>query len=293
MTLAPDLFRALAALCESPDPAHARLAETLGLPGRSDPESHTELFVFQLVPYASVYLGPEGKIGGEARDTIAGFWRALRLIPPAEPDHLAALLGLYATLGERECGEAEPARRLLWRQARQAMLWEHLLTWLPPYLHAVTEAAPRFYTAWAQLLRDALLAEAAELTGPPDSLIHLRGLPAPPDGASDAFIRGLLTPARSGVILTRRDIARGARAMKLGLRAGERAFSLRWLISQDPVAACGWLETEAARCEAWHSADRPALGDIAVHWLSRAEATRHALRRTQDTAMDLVKATQR
>lgn len=293
MTLAPDLFRALAALCESPDPAHLRLAETLGLPGRGDPESHTELFVFQLVPYASVYLGPEGKLGGEARDTVAGFWRALRLIPPAEPDHLAALLGLYATLAERECGEAGPARRLLWRQARQALLWEHLLTWLPPYLQAVTQAGPRFYAAWARLLRDALLAEAAELTAPPASLIHLRGLPALPDGASDGFIRGLLTPACSGVILTRRDIARGARVMQLGLRAGERAFALRSLISQDPVAAFGWLEAEAARWAAWHAADRPALGGITLHWLGRAEATRHALRRAQHTAMDLVKATQR
>ena len=35
-------------------------------------------------------------LGGEARDRIAGFWRALGLVPPPEPDHLAVMLGLYA-----------------------------------------------------------------------------------------------------------------------------------------------------------------------------------------------------
>ena len=59
-----ELFRALAALAEAPGPEHVRLAELLGLPGRPDPVEFTELFVLQLYPYASVYLGPEGMLGG-------------------------------------------------------------------------------------------------------------------------------------------------------------------------------------------------------------------------------------
>ncbi|HAC46500.1 MAG TPA: hypothetical protein DCF65_10605, partial [Chloroflexi bacterium] len=85
----------------------------------------------QLWPYASIYVGAEGKLGGEARDRVAGFWRALHLTPPAEPDHLAALLGLYATLADMEAAEQDPARRQLRRSSRQALLWEHLLSWLP------------------------------------------------------------------------------------------------------------------------------------------------------------------
>jgi hypothetical protein len=50
MPLTPDLFRALGALCEAPDPAHVRLAAALGLPGRPDPAEYTDLFVLQLVP---------------------------------------------------------------------------------------------------------------------------------------------------------------------------------------------------------------------------------------------------
>ena len=40
-------------------------------------------------------------MGGLARERIAGFWNAVGLTPPPEPDHLAALLGLYASLTER------------------------------------------------------------------------------------------------------------------------------------------------------------------------------------------------
>jgi TorA maturation chaperone TorD len=72
-------------------------------------------------------------LGGETADRIAGFWRALHLTPPPEPDHLAGLLGLYATLTEQAHGDPDPARAALWHQARRALLWEHLLTWLPTY----------------------------------------------------------------------------------------------------------------------------------------------------------------
>src|SRR5438105_1113576 len=116
-----ELFRALGTLCEPPSPAHSRVADALELPGSARDDEYAELFLFQLYPYASVYLGSEGQLGGEARDRVAGFWRALALVPPAEPDHLAALLGLYASLAEAEEAEPEEARRLLQREARRAL----------------------------------------------------------------------------------------------------------------------------------------------------------------------------
>jgi len=116
-----ELFRALAALAESPGPGQARIASTLGLPGTADPPEHTELFALQLYPYASVYVGAEGMLGGEARDRVAGFWRALRRVPPHEPDHLTVLLALYAALAEQERDDPDRARRLLWGQSRKAL----------------------------------------------------------------------------------------------------------------------------------------------------------------------------
>src|SRR6266545_3624783 len=118
MPLTPDLFRALGALCETPDP---------------------------------------------------------------EPDHLAALLGLYAALAEHARTDPDPARAALWHQARRALLWEHLLTWVPPYTAAAAQAGARFYNAWARLLAAALSAEAQALPAPPTTALHLRDPAVPPD----------------------------------------------------------------------------------------------------------------
>ncbi len=279
MPVAPELFRALGALCEPPAPGHERIAEALGLPRLADRADHTEVFVFQLVPYASVYLGAEGMLGGEAADRVAGFWRALRLAPPPEPDHLAALLGLYATLCEAERDERDAARRLLWREGRRALLWEHLLPWAVPYARAVAADAPTLYAAWGELLAESLLTEAADLEPPGTPPLHLRDVPRLPEPGEDPqlLVRAVLTPVRSGLLLTRWDLVRGARTLGLGLRAGERAFAVRSLLDQDPPATLGFLAEEAAGWAARHRGTEAALADIGRHWRERAEATRALL----------------
>ncbi|HZD73590.1 MAG TPA: molecular chaperone TorD family protein [Actinomycetota bacterium] len=289
MPAAPELLRALGVLCEPPEPSHARVAEALCLPGRVDPADHTELFGFQLVPYASVYLGAEGMLGGEAADRVAGFWRALRLTPPSEPDHLAALLGLYATLVESEHGERDAAHRRLWRQARSALLWEHVLTWAVAYTRAVTASATPFHAAWAELLQRTLLAEAADLEPPATPPLHLRGVPAPPepDEGAGALVAALLAPVRSGLILTRWDLGRAAVSLGLGLRMGERAFALRSMLDQDPRATLGWLAGEVATWTTRHKQTEAALGAIGRHWRERAEATRNLLREPEHSTREM------
>lgn len=272
---APDLFRALGVMCEPPEPEHHRVADALGLPECPDPSEYTDLFVMHLYPYASVYLGAEGMLGGEARDRIAGFWRALRFAPPAEPDHLASLLGLYAGLADREAGEQDAAHRLLWQEARRALLHEHLLSWLPPYLDRVDALAEPAYRAWAGLLR-AALAEEAAAAGPPDRIsAHLRAAPPlsdPRREGSRAFVTSLLAPVRAGMILTRADLTRAARDLGLGLRAGERRFALAALLSQDPEAVLAWLAGEAAECGARHGRHIDVAAVSVRFWAERAAA---------------------
>lgn len=293
MPLDPELFRALGALCEPPDPAHARLAGALGLPGSAQPADYTDLFVLQLVPYASVYLGADGMLGGDAVDRVAGFWRALRLDPPREPDHLAGLLGLYATLAEQERSEPDRARVLMWREARRALLWEHLLTWVPPYTAAAADVAAPFYAAWARLLGETMYAAARVLPAPQTPPLHLRDRPDGPDVEQGvhSLVRRLLSPVRSGLILTRADLARGARHGGTGLRQGERAFALRAMLGQDPVATFGWLTDEAGRWVCRHRSAEPVLGTVAVQWGTRAAATRRALRSALASAEELARAT--
>src|SRR5829696_2879759 len=117
-----ELFRALAVFAEPPDrPGAARVAEALGLGALPGVSAYTDLFVFQLYPYASVYVGPEGMLGGEARDRVAGFLAALGHDVPAEPDHLSLLLGAYAWLCEAERTEEEGRGLERVRGARRAL----------------------------------------------------------------------------------------------------------------------------------------------------------------------------
>jgi len=278
-----ELFRALGVLCEPPSSAHRRLGYELELPGDPRTDDYTQLFLFQLYPYASVYLGGEGKLGGDARARVAGFWRALGLVPPAEPDHLAALLGLYAALAEEERSEPDDARRLLRRQARRALLHEHLLTWVRPYLDKLDELAPPFYRAWGALLRAALDSEE-ETLGPPDTLpAALRAAPeleAPSVIGGAAFLDQLLAPVRTGLILVRDDLVAAGRTLDLGLRIGERRFVLRALLGQDAARTLAWLEA-CARERAARGGDDV----VSAFWSDRAAATADLLTDAAQTAV--------
>lgn len=268
-----ELLRALGVLCEAPTAEHTVLSRALGLP-EAAPADWTDAFLAGAPPYASIYVGAEGMIGGEARDRVAGFWRALGLTPPAEPDHLASLLSLYTALAEAQA-QTPGAGGVLRGQARHALLAEHLLPWSGVYLGAIERIAGRAYRAWAALLGQALAHEAAQLQSPYMLSAHLRaapGLPGPEAGL-DELIDALLTPVRTGLILTRADLATAARALGVGIRLGERRAGLRDLIGQDAGATLRWL---AARAEEAAHADAetgaPAVTAVADFWRTRAGA---------------------
>lgn len=281
--MSAELLRALAVLAEPPAAETARLADLLDLGLAPSPDDFTELFVFQVYPYASVYTGAEGALGGEARDRVAGFWRVLGLEPPAEPDHLSALLGLYAELGERGGGAASERAREAWDTARATLLWEHLLSWVAPYLRKVDQVAPAPFKAWARLLRDVLWNEARATEALPGLPLHLRVAPAlpEPDADADAWLSALLAPVRSGVILTRADLARAAGDLALGLRAGDRRTALRALFEQDAARVSRWLADEARAAAEAYDLDAPTLGSVAGFWAARARDTACAFHETR------------
>ncbi len=280
MISSPELFRALAVTSEGVSPAHRRVASSLDV--TIEAAAHTDLFCLHLPPYASIHLGEEGMLGGEAADRVAGFWRALGLTPPAEPDHLAALLGLYAALIEAEAGEGEPARRRLRVEARRALLWEHLLVWVPGYARAAARVGTA-YRPWAEALVALLLAEAAALPRGDGPLpLHLRHAPAPAapgDDGLDEYLGRLLAPVRSGMVITRLDLATAARDLGLGLRMGERRFALKGLVGQYPSGVFSWLAEWARVAAEEHDRLIDALGPVAVFWSERAHQAETHLRR--------------
>ena len=284
-----ELFRALAVLAEPPEREVAHLVEALELGPMPDASEYTELFIFQLYPYASVYLGAEGMLGGEARDRIAGFWRALGQAPPLEADHLALMLALYAHLVELEEGESDPVRRAGWHGARKAFLWEHLLSWLPVYLSKLETIATPFYRKWGELLLKALREEAEALGGQESLSLHWREAPGLVDPRSDKteeFLKSLLCPVRSGMILVRSDFGRAARELGLGLRMGERLFILKALFGQDAPGTLAWLEREASFWIKRHRLQEEAFGKVVSVWAEKAAATVALLEELNVTARE-------
>jgi TorA maturation chaperone TorD len=282
-----ELFRALAVLAEPPTEEAARVADALELGPVPGADEYTEVFVFQLYPYASVYLGAEGMLGGEARDRVAGFWRALGETPPVESDHISVMLALYARLVEMEENASDPVRREGWHGARKAFLWEHLLSWLPVYLDKLGEIAEGFYRGWGELLIEALVAEAKAVGEQERLPLHLRdaqGLVDPRTDEVGDFLQSLLTPVRSGMILARTDLNDAARRLGLGLRLGERKYILQALFSQDGARVLEWLAEEATRWAERHGLRRDSFGAVAEAWEEKARASAALLRELEGTA---------
>jgi hypothetical protein len=263
------------------DPADARtICACLGLPEPGLAE-HTEVFVLNCPPYASVYLGAEGGLGGEAADRVAGFWRAMGVTPPAEPDHLTALLSLYASLGEAAGGTRRSASVEALTRARHALFWEHLWPWLPGYLSAVTSLGIPALGSWADLTRQAIEAERAAHPGGwlPLALREAPG-PASLDTGLSTMLDTLIAPIHSGLILTRRHLAVGAATARAGHRIGERRFTLRAMLEQAPAQTLDWLGHEAARWSQLHASPAAVSGvrrqdrdPVRSWWAERAAGT--------------------
>jgi len=206
---------------------------------------------------------------------VAGFWRAVGHVPPAEPDHLSALLGLYASLLEAETA-AEGAEGPLIGQSRAALLHEHLAPWVFAFLDRVEALGGDFHGAWAKLLLDVLVHEldrGPRLEALPAHLREAPGLPDPREAGGAAFLDGMLAPVRTGMILSRVDLGRIGRELELGVRMGERRYVLEHLLGQDAVRTLEALAAEATKWRERHAVREAQLGAAGTFWAQRAEST--------------------
>jgi len=285
-----ELIRALALFAEPPDENLAHISETLGFESLPSADEYTEIFLFNLYPYASVYLGKEGMLGGEARDRIAGFWRVLNLTPPTEPDHLSTILGLYANLCElSENINPQSAIRnpqsKRFHHARKVFFWEHIASWLPAYLHKMKSIASPFYLCWSEILEKVLVEEANALGKPRIISQHLSenlSLHDPREKGFEDFLNSLIAPARSGMILTRDDFARAANELNLGIRIGERKFMIKSLFGQNHKLVLSWLSNEADTWLKWYQSQEKIFGETAKAWIGKASATKQLLKEMED-----------
>ncbi len=294
-----ELYRALGSLIEVPAPEHRRIAEALGLPEVPGPAVHGAVVAFQRYPCASVYLGTEGMMGGEARDRIAGFRRALGIGEEAgggtpdpqqpggapEADHLTSLLALLAALDRWHRDESDAACGALLAEARMTLVWEHIASWTGPYLASFEGCGSRFYEAWAALLAETLSRIEAETAFPdylPGALRDAPGPADPRDEGSAAFIASLLAPVRSGVILLRDDLVRLGEEAGLACRAGERRYVLGSFLAQDASATLRWLAGHAREWGGRTAGRGPT--PIARWWAARAATSAGLMSRLADDA---------
>jgi TorA maturation chaperone TorD len=275
-----ELLRTLGGLLSSPDATVSRLATALELPASPTPAEYAFVFQSQLRPYASIYLSADGEPGGEARDRIAGFWRAVSDTPPPEPDHLGSMLTFYAGLLEREDRESDEALRHAVARIRKAFLWEQLLTWLPGYTTKIDLLAPQPYRRWAQLLEQAISREtwrAGAVASVPATLQRLQEGGDPATGDIDALVRYLTAPARSGLILAPLDLERAADELHVPTPTGDVRSGLCALAAIRLNALLNWAAAEAHRWEQRHERSRDLLPALTDHWMRRARATRALL----------------
>lgn len=256
-----ELIRALAAFLYTPGPEHPRLAELLALPESPSAAEHSDLLLLQVHPYASIYLSDDGMKGGEVRDLTDGFWRAVGREPPADSDHLGALLGLFAAL--HEAGSAvtpeDGARGRLTGHAAAALRREFLDDWLGVFLDAVDRAgAAPFYGVWGAMVRRVW----SEATGqaqyleldPPAEDSEAAAVRHPDEHGMAVFIKDLLAPGKSGLVVTRRELEHEAREAGLAFRAGPRASMLETLLKQAPADTLAWLARVSGEWHALHVA---------------------------------------
>ena len=267
-----ELLRALGSVALTPPPGNEPVWHALGLTPATGVE-HTEVFVLGLPPHAAIYLGDEGKLGGEGLDRVGGFWRALGLSAPEDADHLGALLMLYAELGLAESLAANDRSAEQLRTSRQALLHEHLWPWVPAYLRAVSDLRVATLAEWAALTLAAVVEEHERSVPAPLLPLALREAPAPlsSEDSVDELLDALVAPVRSGIVLSQRDLQAGAAVAGVGFRRGERRYALRAMLEQDAPATLGWL---AERARVWTQIHQEHGADPTTDWWrARAEST--------------------
>ncbi len=283
-----ELLRSLGAAVLSPPQHSGAVWDALALE-RPDAVAVTDAFLLGLPPHAAIYLGPEGKLGGEGLGRVQGFWRALGLAPAEDADHLGSLLMLYAELGEAAQAAQTEAVALKLGNARAALLHEHLASWVPAYLSALGELTGGPIAQWAELVRHTLTHEASLLPPPPRLPLAMReaaALPTGPDELEgrDELLDRLVCPVHSGVIISQQDLRRAAAGLGMGLRRGERRYALKALLEQDPAATLSWY---ARFADNWVERHEPLHADYdsstSDWWRERAGGFAAMLRAISDS----------
>ena len=257
-------------------------------PGSQDEgAAYHDLFGLNVYPYASVFLDPQARLGGGVSDWVIRWFQQIGMGVDATdtaPDHIGHEL---AALGFLQGAEAdarldhrtEKVRQLV--DLQRAFLDRHLLGWMPAFVWAVQAQGDPFYAQLADLALALVVDHRQDMGG---SVATELNLPETADQHEPNSIRELavhLTQhARSGIYLSRKDIAALGRKERLPRGFGDRAQMLANLFrsaarfDQLPEVLDGLrgrVHDQNHRYE--HLEQVPALGAMGRFWRARLAQT--------------------
>lgn len=284
------------------------------------------LFGMNVFPYQSVFLDPEGLMNGIETERVRASYRRMGFVADEanEPaDHLAHELDALAFLCQAEAEAWEDGRSDMAAYAQQLQarfLDEHLLRWLPAFSATVRRHADPFFAEVTNLTwglaaeRRRLLWPGAPGATPKEEVIALTLRPfngaadddpfalqatesptrrverllADPQTDLDAVAAFLLTPAYSGLYLSRVDITHLSRSVEAPHGFGGRRWMLRTLLGsaaefdQFP-AALRALEAlvDEVRRTLHRYGEETQQPDLIQPWLERLCATSQLLTRLE------------
>jgi TorA maturation chaperone TorD len=267
--------------------------------------AYQRLFGFNVFPFESIFLGMENLLGGPVTDGVAASYRRMGFHPnqaDLSGDHVGVELALLSFLCGAEAdaledNQPDEARRM--ERLQQNFLDEHLLCWLPALAQSIrqqvddrflprNEPGSQFFIAVAELTLAVVLSHRDELTGAGFASEIRFELPASPrlldnDQTRLADIaKFLITPAFSGIYLSRDDIGRLAQRGGLPrgfgdrqtmlvnvLRSAAKYDQLTDLLDSLKLVVKEWREMYASSPVADHAFMRP----IAKAWLEKLGRT--------------------
>jgi TorA maturation chaperone TorD len=273
------------------------------------------LFGMNVYPYESIFVDPELMLNTRATERIARLYHDCGFnssqARAGAPDHLGLELRLMrdlitAELRAQASGDAGGER---WARAQQARcLHDHLAGWAPICARTIARVTTQpIYTLLATLTTELVLSDLDAHTAPvvspriaPERSLSFREIRLPADdsdpdvessarsasgeggnaedaGGINAIVRQLITPAATGVLLTRADISAMGRTLHLPITIGERFQMLRSLFDAagqfDNVPALleslGRLFTEEDKAVAALIAAYPAWSGYGQDWRQR------------------------
>lgn len=241
----PDMLDSIAAVPE----LDQALGKTSHEPGIVDFEGaaseHFNLFHFNVFPYQSMFLDTGGSLGGEQSEQVlayyhkAGFDLSSDPLGSGEsPDHIGLELAFLSFLSDMEAQALPEGEDFVpsIRSLQRGFFDLHLLPWLPVLVQAIDQQESPFYSALAKLTLELAFAHYTALSERTLGRQAAFALPPPPavlenekSGLKD-IADFLLTPAYSGLYLSREDIARLGRGRRLPRGFGDRRQMLANLL---------------------------------------------------------------